>query len=132
MEKPSSVSQIFLYISRQASSLGRYVLEQLIFMLVGWIPPVVGIGIRSFVYRLILKMHGSAAIESKVRLRFASNITLNHGVYLDQNTYLHACDNGITIGANSIVMHGAVLHVYNLRTHEHAQIQMCGETEFRK
>ena len=115
MEKSSSFSQILLYISRQASSLGKYMFEQLLFMLVGWIPTVVGIGIRSFVYKLILNMNGSAAIENKVRLRFASNITLNHGVYLDQNTYLHACDNGITIGANSIVMHGAVLHVYNFR-----------------
>ncbi|MEM9774383.1 MAG: acyltransferase [Chloroflexota bacterium] len=115
MEKSSAISQIFLYISRQASSLGRYVLEHITFMLVGWIPTVVGIGIRSFVYRLILNMNGSAAVENKVRLRFASNITLNHGVYLDQNTYLHACDNGISIGSNSIVMHGAVLHVYNFR-----------------
>lgn len=115
MEKSSSFSQILLYISRQANSLSLYILEQVLFILVGWIPTVVGIGIRSFAYRLVLKMNGSAAIENKVRLRYASNITLNHGVYLDQNTYLHACDNGIVIGANSIVMHGAVLHVYNFR-----------------
>jgi acetyltransferase-like isoleucine patch superfamily enzyme len=50
-----------------------------------------------------------------VRLRMADNIRLHNGVYLDQNTYLHACPNGIEIGENSIVMHGAILHVYNFR-----------------
>ena len=115
MEKKSSLGQIFLYISRQADGFGKYLLEQIIYLLFGWIPTVIGVGIRSFVYRLILTMNGSAAIESNVRLRFASNITLGHGVYLDQNTYLHACPNGISIDSNSIVMHGAVLHVYNFR-----------------
>ena len=67
-------------------------------------------------------MGGTAAIENKVRLRFANNIHLGHGVYLDQNTYLHACPNGITLGDRSIVMHGAVLHVYNFRDLPHAGI----------
>jgi acetyltransferase-like isoleucine patch superfamily enzyme len=60
-------------------------------------------------------MNGVAAIENGVRLRFANFIQLGHGVYLDQNTYLHACPNGIVIGDRSIVMHGAILHVYNFR-----------------
>jgi acetyltransferase-like isoleucine patch superfamily enzyme len=66
-------------------------------------------------YRLILRMDGLAAIESRVRLRFADHIKLGHGVYLDEGTYLHACPKGIEIGPRSIVMHGAVLHVYNFR-----------------
>jgi acetyltransferase-like isoleucine patch superfamily enzyme len=60
-------------------------------------------------------MEGWAAIENGVRIRFADNIRLANGVYLDQGTYLHACPNGIEIGENTIVMHGAVLHVYNFR-----------------
>ena len=116
MEEKSSPSQgIKLYISRQATSLGRYVWEQLLYLLFGWVPTVVGIGLRGFVYRLILHMDGWAAIENGVRLRFANQIFLSNGVYLDQNTYLHACPNGIRLGANTIVMHGAVLHVYNFR-----------------
>lgn len=116
MENNASPLQgIQLYISRQATSLSRYVWEQLIYALFGWIPTVVGIGLRGFIYRLILHMDGWAAIENGVRLRFANQIFLSHGVYLDQNTYLHACPKGIRIGANSIVMHGAVLHVYNFR-----------------
>ena len=113
--KSSPLDGIKLYISRQATSIGRYVWEQLIYALLGWIPTVVGIGLRGLFYRLILRMDGWSAIENRVRLRFANHISLGNGVYLDQNTYLHACPNGIHIGENSIVMHGAVLHVYNFR-----------------
>lgn len=104
-----------LYLSRQASSGWRYILEQLLYFLVGWIPSIVGIGLRGIFYRLILNMEGWAAIENGVRLRFADNIRLGNGVYLDQGSYLHACPHGIEIGEDSIVMHGAVLHVYNFR-----------------
>jgi acetyltransferase-like isoleucine patch superfamily enzyme len=104
-----------LYLSRQASSSARYLLEQTLYLFVGWIPTLVGIGLRGILYRLILRMDGWAAIENNVRLRFANNIFLEHGVYLDQGTYLHACPKGIKIGAQTIVMHGAVLHVYNFR-----------------
>ena len=45
-----------LYLSRQAAGLGRYVLEQLLFFMVGWVPTIVGIGLRGFLYRLILRM----------------------------------------------------------------------------
>jgi acetyltransferase-like isoleucine patch superfamily enzyme len=111
----SAVDGIKLYLSRQASSNGRYLLEQSLYLFVGWIPTVIGIGIRGFLYRLILKMEGQAAIENGVRLRFANNITLGDSVYIDQRAYLHACPNGIEIGDETIVMHGAILHVYNFR-----------------
>lgn len=114
-QKTSTFQNIKLYLGRQASSPTRYLLEQFFTSLVGWIPTILGIGIRGLVYRLILEMEGWAAIESKVRLRFANYIKLHNGVYLDQNVYLHACPNGIEIGENTIVMHGAILHVYNFR-----------------
>ena len=109
------IERLSLYIRRQADCFGRYLLEQFIFLLFAWIPTVVGLGLRGIFYRFVLGMKGWAAIESGVRLRFASNITLHQGVYIDQGVYLHACPQGIEIGENSIVMHGAVLHVYNFR-----------------
>lgn len=109
------IANLRLYLSRQASSLGRYILEQFVTFLLGGIPTIVGIGLRGVFYRLILKMDGVAAIEKGVRLRYADHIRLGNGAYLDENTYLHACPNGIDIGENTIVMHGAVLHVYNFR-----------------
>lgn len=109
------LSSLQLYLSRQASSVVRYFYEQFILVLFGWIPTVLGIAIRSIVYRLILRMDGSAAIENGVRLRFTDHIKLGNGVYLDQGSYLHACPKGIEIGDGTIVMHGAILHVYNFR-----------------
>lgn len=113
--KTSATRSLQLYLNRQADGPGRYVIEQFFYLVVGWIPTVLGLGARGLLYRLILRMDGWAAIENNVRIRFASNVHLAHGVYLDQGVYLHACPNGIEIGENTIVMHGAVLHVYNFR-----------------
>jgi acetyltransferase-like isoleucine patch superfamily enzyme len=118
------IAGLELYMSRQASSSRRYLLEQLLFVMAGWVPTLVGIGIRAMLYRLILSMEGVAAIENKVRLRFADNIHLGRNVYLDQGVYLHACPSGIVIGENTFVMHGAVLHVYNFRDLPHAFIRI--------
>ncbi len=118
------LEKINLYINRQASNLPRYIFEQFLFLLFGWIPTIVGIGIRGLVYRLALKMDGWAAIENNVRLRFANNIYLEQGVFIDQGAYLHACPGGIQIGAGSIVMHGAILHVYNFRDIPNAGIRI--------
>lgn len=120
----SLAGQIRLYLSRQASSAGRYFLEQLLYFSCGWIPTIAGLGVRAVLYRPILKMNGWAAIEKGVRLRFADNIRLHHGVYLDEGVYLHAAPNGIEIGADTIVMHGAVLHVYNFRGIPHSGIRI--------
>ncbi|MFZ0549157.1 MAG: acyltransferase [Candidatus Promineifilaceae bacterium] len=120
----NALSSLRLYLDRQANGLARYILEQSLFFLVGWIPTVVGIGLRGILYRLILHTDGWTAIDSGVRLRFASNIRLGSGVYLDHGSYLHACPNGIEIGAETIVMHGAVLHVYNFRNMPHSGIKI--------
>lgn len=115
---------LHLYINRQASSWSRYVWEQTITGLFGWIPSLAGIGLRAGIYRTILRMDGVAAIENGVRLRFADHIRLGRNVYLDQGVYLHACPQGISIGANSLVMHGSILHVYNFRELPHAFIHI--------
>jgi len=122
-----------LYLSRQASSLRRYAWEQLILELFGWVPTVVGIGLRAIVYRLILKMEGTAAIERGVRIRYADHIRLGKGVYVDEGVYLHACPGGIEIGENTMLMHHAELHVYNFRNLPHAGIRIgrdCLISEF--
>lgn len=116
-----------LYVGRQASGFGRYVLEQVVMFLAGWIPTALGLLIRGVLYRLILNMDGWSAIESGVRLRFADHITLKNGAYLDHGTYLHACPKGIQIGERTLVMHGAVLHVYNFRDLPHSGISIGQE-----
>jgi len=114
-DQQGMLSSLRLYLNRQSSSVLRYFYEQFFLISFGWIPTVFGIALRGFLYRFILQMDGVAAIENNVRLRFTDNIKLGHGVYLDQGTYLHATPRGIEIGAGTIVMHGAILHVYNFR-----------------
>jgi acetyltransferase-like isoleucine patch superfamily enzyme len=109
---------------RQADNPGRYLLEQTLQALLGWVPTVGGIGLRALAYRLMLRMEGWAAIENGVRLRFANHIHLGHRTYLDQHVYIHACPNGVEIGPGTLVMHGAVLHVYNFRDLPHAGIRI--------
>lgn len=113
-----------LYLARQSTSVARYVLEQAVTGIAGWVPTVVGIALRAALYRLILHMDGLAAIERGVRLRFAANIRLGSGAYLDESTYLHACPNGISIGNRTLVMYGSVLHVYNFRNIPHSGIRI--------
>ena len=115
---------VSVYVHRQASSWARYWWEQTICAAVGWMPTLVGMGLRAVVYRLILRMQGVAVIEAGVRLRYADHITLGNRVYLDQGVYLHACPQGIEIGDNTLVMHGAILHVYNFRDLPHAFIRI--------
>jgi acetyltransferase-like isoleucine patch superfamily enzyme len=113
-----------LYVDRQAATPLRYAWEQTVLAAAGWVPSVAGVALRSLLYKSILQMEGVAAIESGVRLRFASNIRLGAGAYIDQGAYLHATPGGIEIGAGSFVMHGAVLHVYNFRDLPHAFIRI--------
>ena len=83
-------SALGLYLSRQATSLGRYVWEQCIQALFGWVPSIVGIGFQGIFYKLILNAEGLVAIDRNVRLRFANLIHLGRGCYIDENVYIHA------------------------------------------
>jgi acetyltransferase-like isoleucine patch superfamily enzyme len=118
------MNRLLLYIHRQAATLPRYLIEQSLLCFFGWMPTLIGIAARALVYRLILHMDGWCAIENNVRLRFASHIRLGNGVYLDEGAYLHACPNGIEIGANTFIMHHAELHVYNFRKIPHSGIRI--------
>jgi acetyltransferase-like isoleucine patch superfamily enzyme len=122
------LNNLKLYLSRQADHIGRYIIEQLIIGSIGWVPSIIGVGLRAILYRLILRMEGIAAIEDHVRLRFASQIRLGRGSYLDHGVYIHACPGGVSIGSNTYVMHGAVLHVYNFRNLPRSGIEIGNDS----
>lgn len=109
------MDQLRYYISGQASSIPRYIFEQLILGLCGWVPSVLGIALRALAYRAIMTLNGTPAIEAGVRIAHASGVRLGKSVYLDQGVYLHALPNGITIGDNTFIMHHTMLHVFNFR-----------------
>ena len=106
----------------QSSGWRSWLLQELATGLLGWIPSMPGIALRGVGYRLLLDAEGTPAIEQGVRLRFIENIRLGRNVYLDQETYLHACPAGISIGDDSVVMHGTIMHVFNFRDLPHAGI----------
>lgn len=122
------IDEICYYTRGQASSVGRYVLQETVTGLLGWVPSLVGIGLRAVAYRALARIDGFAAIEKGVRLAYAENVTLGRNVYLDQGVYLHACPGGIEIGDDAFVMHGAELHVFNFRNLPHAFIKVGPRT----
>lgn len=103
------------YLDAQSTGLGRYVLEQTLYLFLGGLPGLLGVGLRSIAYRLILQSRGLPSIEDHVRLAKPANIHVGRNVYIDSYCYLHACPQGIFIGDETFLMHGCVLHVYNFR-----------------
>ncbi len=118
------VQQLRYYLSGQAASLPRYIVEQLVVGLFGWIPSLVGIGLRAIVYRAIMAVEGVPAIEAGVRVAYASHVRLGRNTYLDRGVSLHALPNGITIGEDTFIMHHTVLHVFNYRNLPRAGINI--------
>jgi acetyltransferase-like isoleucine patch superfamily enzyme len=118
------LSGLRLYLSRQAASPWRYAWEQIVLSLCGWVPTVAGVALRAVAYRLIMRLEGLVAIERGVRIRFAGNVRLGRGAYLDEGVYLHACPGGIEVGENTLIMHHAELHVYNFRDLPRAGIRV--------
>lgn len=115
MSSPRLLDELRYYTLGQASSVLRYVLQELVVGLCGWIPSLLGIAVRAVAYRLIVRARGFVAIERSVRIAFAENVRLGKNVYLDQGVYLHACPGGIDIGDDAFIMHNAELHVFNFR-----------------
>lgn len=118
------LNQIRAYVATQASGAWPYIKQEALTGALGWVPSLPGIALRGVAYRTILQSAGTPAIEQSVRLRYAENIRLGHNVYLDHDVYLHACPGGITIGDDSFLMHGAILHVFNFRDLPHAGIRL--------
>jgi len=115
-------SRLRYFLAGQATSLPRYIVEQALFALFGWVPSLIGIALRGLVYRLIIQSDGLPTIENGVRILQAKNLRLGRGVYIDHGVYLHACPHGISIGDRTFIMHNSILHVFNFRDLPHAGI----------
>jgi len=118
------LEQLRYYIHGQASGVPAYIAEQFILTLFSWIPTIIGVGLRSLVYRLIMKLDGAVGIEAGVRIAYANKIHLEKNVYLDSGVYLHALPAGISIGHDTFIMHHTMLHVFNFRNLPQAGIKI--------
>ncbi len=56
-QKNNLLSGLRLYQQRQSNNSFNYVIEQILYLFFGWVPTILGIGLRGLFYRLILK-HG--------------------------------------------------------------------------
>lgn len=118
------IERLRYYLKGQATSVPVYILEQIVLGLFGWIPTILGLGLRGIFYRLIMQLEGACAIESGVRIAYAGNVHLGRNVYLDQGVYLHALPSGISIGDDTFIMHHTMLHVFNFRALPQAGISI--------
>jgi acetyltransferase-like isoleucine patch superfamily enzyme len=127
------MSQLKAYIQNQAGSITDYLKQETVLGLASWIPSLPGIALRNWLYRTIMQLDGTVAIEAGARLRYTNNIHLHSGVYVDHGVYMHATPGGIEVGDNTFLMHHCELHVYNFRDLPHAGIkigQQCIIGEF--
>jgi acetyltransferase-like isoleucine patch superfamily enzyme len=118
------MKNLTVYIQSQAGSLADYLKQEVILGLASQIPSLPGIALRSLLYRAIMRLEATVAIEAGVRLRFTRNIHLHQGVYVDHGVYMHATPGGIEVGEKTFLMHHAELHVYNFRNLPNAGIKI--------
>lgn len=121
---PSFLARLLFYVNGQASGFWRYLLQDAVLALCGWVPGVVGLMIRATAYRLILHTDGFVLVEPGVRLRHAGNIRLGRGVLLSSGVYIHACAQGVEVGDDSVLMRGVELHTFNFRDLPHAFVRI--------
>jgi acetyltransferase-like isoleucine patch superfamily enzyme len=124
----TSLDALRFYLRSKTSSLPRYLLSETLQALLGWVPGVVGIGLRGVLYKLVLQADGLPAIEDHVRIHRPEDIVLGRGVYIDHGVYLHGAPQGLHIGDHSWIMAGSRLHVFNFRGLPQAGIRIGRRT----
>jgi acetyltransferase-like isoleucine patch superfamily enzyme len=124
----STTRNLRFYLRGKSTSLWRYAASETLQGLLGWIPGIVGIGLRAVAYKLVLKAEGLPAIEDHVRLLRPEDIRLGRSVYVDHGVYMHGGPGGLEIGEGSWVMAGCRLHVFNFRGIPHAGIRIGRRT----
>ena len=124
----SAIRALRFYLRAKTTSVWRYALSEALQGLLGWIPSVVGVGVRGVAYKSFLVAEGLPAIEDHVRLHRTEDIRLGRGVYLDHGVYLHGGAGGLRIGAGAWIMAGCRLQVFNFRGIEQAGIRIGQRT----
>jgi acetyltransferase-like isoleucine patch superfamily enzyme len=116
------------YLRSKTGKPLNYVASETLQALLGWVPGVVGIGLRGICYKLVLRADGLPAIEDHVRINRAEDIVLGRGVYIDHGVYLHGAPGGLSIGDSSWIMTGCRFHVFNYRGIPQAGIRIGKHT----
>jgi len=109
----ASAGTALLYIHTRARSLWRYLVEQGVQSLVGWVPGPLGLALRCVLYRpLLARGSGSPYVENGVELFRMDGIRVAPSVYIDRLARVHASEAAIEIGKGTRVMRGAFVSSY--------------------
>jgi acetyltransferase-like isoleucine patch superfamily enzyme len=122
------VGSVRLYLRAKTRRPLHYLLSEFLQGLLGWIPSIVGIGVRAIAYRAFLRTSSSPAIEDHVRIHRSEDVTLGARVYLDHGVYLHGGLGGIDLADGVWIMNGCRLHVFNFRDMPHSGIRIGRRT----
>ncbi|MFH1888994.1 MAG: acyltransferase [Candidatus Omnitrophota bacterium] len=105
LKNDSRGNLIGLYVRSNASGALRFIVEQLVTALAGWIPTPAGMVIRAILYKPLLPA-GSAAFfsEQNVDIKYFNRLWCGRNVFIDRNCRIHSSPAGIRIGRNTRIM----------------------------
>jgi acetyltransferase-like isoleucine patch superfamily enzyme len=129
IERLSFGNKLGLYMRTVSTSWPRFFLEQLVFLLVSWVPTSVGVALRALLYPLVVRAGWPLVVEKNVTLHRPGAIRLGRNVFLAENVYLLAGGQGISIGDFCELLPGAVLMIRDYRGVPNAGITIgrhCG------
>jgi acetyltransferase-like isoleucine patch superfamily enzyme len=124
----SAFGALAFYLKSKTRSPWHYCTGEFLQGLLGWIPGIIGIGLRAFFYKSFLKTSGLVAIEDHVRIVRPEDVRLGRHAYLDCGVYLHGGAGGLELGDDSWLMNGCRLHVFNFRGLKQAGIRIGRRT----
>lgn len=106
-------SSLSLYVGTKASSPLRYIAEQGVQFLAGWVPSLPGIVLRVLLYwPLISPKSSPPLVEGGVEFFHMGNCHFGKSVYIDSGCRIHASNAAISFGDCSRVMRGAYVCSY--------------------
>lgn len=114
----NSHSAIRDYIKTRSNSVPRFILEQIVFLLLQPIPSVFGVAARALCFRPLLRARGMFAIEEDVVICHPQNLCLGRNAYIGRGSFLGASDGGIELGDNVCLMGQNYLNVFNYGAEE--------------
>lgn len=108
-----------LYIHSNASNLYRFLMEQSLTAMVGWIPTPLGTMIRAVGYKLLLPRHSHTLYtETNVDIKYFNKIWCGKSVFIDRNCRIHSSQAQIHIGQNSRIMFGSYICAFSSKVKE--------------
>ena len=116
------LGKLRLFLDLESTGILPYLLERIVFGLFSWVPGLLGAGLRTVFYRVVLKGRGIFIIRSGVILKRPGDITLERGSYLDHGVRIDGGPGGVTIGERTRIAHNAMLDVHNFRGFENSGI----------